>query len=153
MHGRHNLKIRCLRPHKFLSKAACGGRLWIPRHDIKHANGAKYFLLVLSGNPMEWDGTVTMCHGPGHKKVSLGQACHMLIRKGAHRNFLRGGGGWSFEKNILLSLKYRLPFFYNIYVIYAISILTHQHFSWPGPAATSVLLCPFSPVTVILLIC
>jgi len=42
--------------------------------------------------------------------------------------------------------------YYKIYVIYAVSILT-QHFSWPGPAATSVFLCPFSPVTVILSTC
>ena len=70
--------------------------------------------------------------------------------QGRTQEFFKGGGLKFWEKYFALT-KVQATLFTNIYVIYAISILTHQHFSWPGPAATSVFLCPFSPVTVILL--
>jgi len=73
--------------------------------------------------------------------------CHWDTTKetrGARRNFLRWG--WNFEKNILLWLSTGYLIYYNIYVIYVILILTHQHFSWPGPATTSVFPSRFSPL-------
>ena len=45
---------------------------------------------------------------PDGPRVHLSGPAYMLSCRGARRNFLRGG--WNFEKNILLSLKYRLPY-------------------------------------------
>ena len=72
--------------------------------------------------------------------------------RGARRNIVRGGLKF-WEKYFGRTKVQATLFYYNIYVIYAISILTHQNFSLPGPAATSVFLCLFPPVTVVLLIC
>ena len=72
--------------------------------------------------------------------------------QGRTQEFFKGGA--EILRKLFALTKVQATLFTNdIYVIYAISILTHQHFSWPGPTTTSVFLCQFSPVTVILLIC
>ena len=62
------------------------------------------------------------------------------VSRGARRNFLRGAEILRKIFRSHQSTGYLI--YYNIYARYTISILTHQHFSWPGLAATSVFSLP-----------
>ena len=59
-------------------------------------------------------------------------------RQGHTQEFFKGGGLKFWETYFaLIKVSTGYLIYYNIYVIYGISSLTRQHFSWPGPAATN----------------
>jgi len=89
--------------------------------------------------------------------VSLSEPESKICKKtnmdrGAHRYFLKGGV-WNFEKNILLSLKCRLPYLlqHSCHICY-FSFNTSTLFLTRS-SRDVCFLCPSFPDTVILLIC